>query len=124
MKLSGVSKKMILVISILTLVVLAVGAIFFRSFTILPFAVGTLSGSLLSVVKVLMLERTAARISMPGSNPSVGKVYLQIFLRFFLTAGVLLVMALWSPPALLGAACGIFTLPIAAFAMKWFPQVE
>ena len=115
---------MILVVAVLAVLICLAGLLFYRSTQAIPFMIGVLVSSGASVLKLLLLERMMKQAAnSKGQYPSY-KVYLHYFLRFALTAGVLLIAGLVSLPALIGAACGIFTLPLSGFAMKFFPDLN
>jgi len=129
MKLSATTKKIIWVICILSLVAILASVIvcfiFYQPLDFWPFALGALLGAGLSIFKIIMLDRTVTKNLSKGDSFTQGPIYLQYFLRFVLTGLVLLLAALSPYTSMLwGTAVGIFTLPIAAFSMKFFPHVD
>ena len=120
--LSALSKKMILVIAVLAAVICLGGLVFFRSAEAVPFALGAVAASAANVLKLMLLERMVRKIAVSEGKYPVHWVYVQYFLRFALTAGVLLLAGWLSFTALIGAAFGVFTLPLSGFAMKFFPD--
>jgi hypothetical protein len=117
--LSPPSKRMIMVICIAALVIMAGGAVFYRSLEALPFALGVFLTSALNVGKIFLLERTAKK-AMDMDDPNTGKnfVRLQFLLRYFLTAAILLVAGLTPFVSVWGALIGIFTLQIAVISIR------
>jgi len=122
--LSELSRKMILVIVVLAGILCLGGLVFFRSVQAFPFGLGILAACAVNVVKIILLERMIRQAEASEGHYPTHRVYLQYFLRFVLTAGVLLLAGLLSFTALIGAAFGIFTLPISGFAMKFFPNAN
>ena len=124
MKLSLTARRMFLVIGLSALLFIAVAAAFYRSFEIIPFAVGMLVMSALNCAKVLMLERSVER-AVEIDDAATGKNYirLQYFVRSILTAAVLVVAGLLHgtyPSLLWGAVIGILGFQIAAHALQAF----
>ena len=58
MKLSDIAKRMIRTIIIIAIVCVIASAIYYRSFEFLPFLIGTILGSVTSVLKVYLLDRS------------------------------------------------------------------
>jgi len=85
-----------------------------------PFALGVVLTSVLNILKIFMLERTAKKI-VEMTDPNAGKNYLrlQYLFRFFLTGAILLAAAVTPFINMLGAIAGVFTLQIAAFSLKF-----
>jgi len=125
MKLSSLSKKMIFVIVVTSLVFIVGGVIFFRSFSALPFAFGVISTSALNIVKVIMLERTVQKVvDLKEKNAGRNFARLQYLLRFLLTGLVLFAAAKTPFIDFWGAIIGIFTLQIAAISVKFMKYDE
>jgi len=110
---------MIMVIGIAALVMMIGGAIFYRSFEALPFALGVFLTSALNAGKLLMHERTVNKTIDMG-DPKAGKNYvrLQFLIRYFLTAAVLVVAGLTPFISVWGALFGIFTLQISVIIVR------
>lgn len=122
--LSEVTQKMIFVIAALAGLICLGGLVFFRSIEAFYFANGVVLGAALNVLKVIMLEGMVRKLGASAESYRVHKVYLQIALRFILTAGVLLIGVFVPFVNLVGVVAGIFTLPISGFAMKFFPDAQ
>jgi len=101
------------------LVIIAGGAVFYRSLEALNFALGVLLSSALNVLKVYLLERTVSK-TLDMTDPVMGKNYIrfQYLLRFFLAAAVLVAAALIPFISLWGAIIGIFTLQISVMIVR------
>ena len=123
MKLADVTKKMIWVICLLLLVTIVAGALFFRSFEALAFALGAFLGAVLCAFKVISLDRMVTTAQAREGGVSAG-VQAQPFFRLLLT-GAVLALGFFVPfinPW--GVVIGIFYLPIAAFSMKFVPTKD
>jgi hypothetical protein len=120
MGLSGISKRMILIISALSAAFIIAGILYFRSFSLayLTFAGGVIWGSALNALKVIMLDRTVKKaVSMPAER--AGRyVGVQHLLRLLLTGLALVLAALAPQNAIWGAAAGVITYHFAAYALK------
>ncbi|MCL2704473.1 MAG: hypothetical protein FWE91_12860 [Defluviitaleaceae bacterium] len=118
---------MILIIIVSSLLIMAAGAVFYRSMAALPFAYGVLMAMALNIGKVFMLENTVQKAH--GLDPEEAKrvaniVRLQILGRFALTAAVLVVAGLAPFIDVLGAVFGIFTWQIAAYSMRFSKKIK
>jgi len=121
MKLTDVTKKIIGVICLLTLLFTVAAALFIRHFGVLDFALGAILGAGLSVYKVISLDRMVS--AAQEGRPARG-IHLRYILRFLLTGGVLLVGALVPFVNFWGVVAGIFTLPLAAFSMRFVKTAD
>jgi len=123
LKLSDMTKKIIVAILVLLLLVIAGGVVFYRSFEALPFALGAILGAGLNIYKMIMLDRLVKVASLaPEANQKsrlMRRYYLQTLFRFVLTAGVLALAHFVPFLNFWGAVAGIFILPLAAFSMKF-----
>ena len=119
-RLSWPAKRMIWAIAVSSLVFIAGGALYYRSFSALPFALGVILAAALNVVKVVLLERTAQKAIEFDEGPA-GKNYVrfQFLLRYLLTGLILIIAALAPFIDLWGAIAGVFTLQIAAVSIRF-----
>jgi uncharacterized membrane protein len=130
MKLSGISKRMILVICIAALVLVVGGFIVclvFESRNLteaLFFSIGVILTSALNAWKIYLLERTVKR-TLDMEDPDTGKNYVrfQYLLRYFLTGLVLLAAGLISyftphVSIAVGAVAGVFTMQISIMIVR------
>jgi len=121
MNLSGIAKRMILVVCGALLVLVAGSIVYYRSFEFLPFAFGALLGTVLNIIKIVMIDRTVKRAVDPGSKIAANAVLIQQLLKFALT-GLVLVLAATIPfISLWGAVFGILTFHVAAWSLKSYP---
>jgi hypothetical protein len=117
--LSEPAKKMVLVIGISSLVFMGIGVAIYRSFASVPFAIGVLLMAALNIFKVFMVERTVKKtLELNEEIDGRNFVRLQYMLRYLLTGAVLVVAALTPFIDLWGAAAGILTFQIAAYAVS------
>ena len=123
----AVSRKMILVLAVLSALV-AVGGGVFYFFTsnvagILPFAIGVLVALCANVIKTLMLKNAVEKIAeMEDAKSASVHLQGQQLLRLVIT-GVFLALAHFAPDNivnLMGAVVGILTLPVANHIMYFF----
>jgi hypothetical protein len=126
MKLTVTTRKMFLVIGISALALMGAGAAYYRSFGAVPFAAGVLLTSILSIIKIIMLDNAINKI-LSMNDTEAGKNYLraQYFLRFLLT-GLVLAIAAISPPTIIslwGAGAGLLTYQAATISLK-FMKIE
>lgn len=118
MTLSNIAKRMILTISIVSVGAIIASFIYYRSLAFLPFMIGVVLGSLTSIGKVILLERTV-NASLSMDKKDVGKyVSLQHLIRLFLSGAVLLLGALIDGISLWGVAVGILAYQIGAYSTK------
>ena len=119
---SDIAKRMMLVVGALWLALVAASAAYYRSMDCLPFALGSLLGVALNVLKIVMLDRAVRRAVQMEEASAGGYVRMQHFLRFLLTGVVFLAAALVPFLSLWGAAAGVLTLQVALFFAKRFPN--
>ena len=128
MNLSAPAKKMILVICLAAVAIAAIAAIYYQFAgggiaLFVPFAVGLALTSALNCVKVVMMERSMLKALENGDNVK-SYMGLQYLLRFALTGVILFVAATQDFVSIWGAACGIFTLQIAALSLRFLSPDE
>ena len=99
------SKIMMRMVVITGFFLILIGIIIYRSYAVIPFALGVAVTSGLNIIKLRMLERTVYKV-VHSDDIEAGKntVRLQYLLRYFLTGIVLVAVALinnyTSPPPL------------------------
>ena len=80
-------KRMIIVAA---LIIIVVGAVYYRSLAALPFALGVIITSCLNILKVRMLEKTVYKVvGMDDQEAGKNVVRFRYLLRYFLTGIVL-----------------------------------
>lgn len=124
MKLSGLAKKLIFFILIVSSICIVASVIYYRSPDFLGFMYGVLLGTAASVAKVFLLER-AVNKALSMDQKSAG-IYVsgQHILRLLFTASVLLVGALVQPISLWGVIAGIFSYQIALYGVKFTSKAQ
>ena len=119
MKMYEITKKMIVAIGVLSLLIIGGGVIYYRSVDCLPFIVVTLLGSGVSVLKVKLLADGVDKSLKMEAKAAANYIRLQHFLRLLLVGVVLLLAALVPWISLWGAAAGVFTFQISLYFLKF-----
>jgi len=129
MMLSNISTRMIIAICVLATVAIA-GSVVFYSVTdnyvvdFVPFAVGVILGATLNILKVIMIRRIVNKATDVEKPISPLHVQGQFFLRFILTIAVLALAAIFNFINVFGVVAGLFTMPIARYAMSFLGGKE
>lgn len=128
MKISKTVWKMIVVMLVSALVLIIAGAIASLHFPLIrpiAFALGVMLTSALNVLKTIWMERTAYAVAnVEDQARAVNMIRIQYFIRFLLTA-VVLVIAVYVPFIdLWGAVAGIFTFHAARYALYFIIKAE
>ncbi|MGI6562579.1 MAG: ATP synthase subunit I [Clostridia bacterium] len=119
MKLSDLAKRMIWTILIIGFVFIIGSVIYYRSLDFLPFFFGVSLGSVVSIVKVFLLDNTVNK-ALSMDKTGAGKyVSLQYFIRFFLTGVVLYIGAVVPDINLWGVAAGVIAFQLATYGIKF-----
>jgi multisubunit Na+/H+ antiporter MnhE subunit len=116
--LNNLAKKMILTICALSLIFVVISAVYYRSISCLPFIFGVLIGTIVSVIKVMLLSKTVDKALSMEEKAASRYVNQQHFLRLLLTAAALLLGALVSVINLWGVVAGVFAFQISVYVMK------
>jgi hypothetical protein len=120
------AKKMMLVVVLSAAVMVTAGAVYYRSFEIIPFSAGLLATSVLNITRVHMLKNVVEKAAdMETGNEASNYIRIQHLIRFVLTGAVLTACALVGTrinhiSLLWGAVAGIFTMQIAAYSLNFF----
>ena len=120
MKLSELSKRVILAVCILCAIVILASVIYYRSFEFLAFALGAFLTCGLNVVKIIMLERTVDKAIEMEAAHAKNYITAQYLFRLAITAVVLVAAALAPFINIWGAAAGILTYQPAVYSVKRF----
>ena len=119
-KLSLAARKMILVLCVSALVIIAGGAIYYRSLEALAFALGVALSTALNFFKVSMLERNVKKILiMDDAGAGTNYIRLQYLMRYALTAVVLVAAALIPFINIWGAILGVLMMQVAVIAIRF-----
>lgn len=119
MRPADLSKRMARTICALAFILAAAAALYYRSTACLPFVLGVLLGSAVSVAKVFLLERAVDRAVAMDKKAVAGYIHLQYLLRFSLTGAALTLAALVPAVSLWGAAAGVVSYQIAAHTIRF-----
>ena len=87
-------------------------------FDFLPFFFGVSLGSVVSIVKVFLLDNTVNK-ALSMDKPSGKYVSLQYFIRFFLTGVILYIGAVVPDINLWGVAAGVIAFQLATYGIKF-----
>jgi len=118
MDITDIKRKMIAAIGILAAVFIAASAVYYRSAECLPFVYGTLLGSAVSVLKVIMLARAVGKSLSQDTQAAANHVRLNHLLRMFISGAVLVLAALVDAISLWGAAAGVLSFQLALYVLK------
>jgi len=119
MKLSDLAKRMIITILVISLICVIGSVIYYRSLKFVPFLLGVLLGSAVSVIKVFLLERAIDKALKMESMLAKNYVSLQHVLRLLLTGVALFLGAVVDQINLWGVVCGVFAFHIATYNLKF-----
>jgi len=113
------ANKMIIVIIVTSMVIILAGAVIFRSFFAVEFALGVVLACGLNIAKVLLLKHAVVRAT-GMSHGAMGYTSGMYMIRFLLT-GLVLVAAHFIPfVELLGAVFGLLAMPVASYSLRFF----
>jgi len=119
MKLSYLAKRMIFTILIIALVCILGSAIYYRSLDFIPFLLGVILGSVVSIAKVFLLERAVDKALSMEQKRAGNYVSIQHLLRLMLSGVVLFLGAIVPQISLWGVAAGIFAFQLAVYNVKF-----
>jgi hypothetical protein len=117
--LSDLSKKMIAAILIISLVCILASVIYYRSLNFLPFMLGIILGSALSIMKVFLLGRTVNKALSMEKHRAGNYVSIQHLLRLVLTGFVLFLGAILPHISLWGVVAGILSFQLSLYKIKF-----
>lgn len=119
MKLSDLAKRMIITILIIVLACVLGSVLYYRSLDFLPFLFGAILGSLVSIVRVFLLERAVDKAVEMEKKQAGNYVTIQHLLRLLLS-GLALVLGATVPQInLWGVVAGILAFQIALYNLKF-----
>ncbi len=119
MKLSDLAKRMSITILVISIICILGSVIYYRSLEFLPFMFGVFLGSIVSVFKVLLLERAVDKALSMEEKHAGNYVSLQHLFRLFISGAVLMLGALVSQISLWGVAAGILAFQLAVYNVKF-----
>lgn len=115
MKISELAKRMTVTIVGIAILFVIVSALYYRSLASLPFLLGTVLGTAVSIWKVFVLERTVDRALAMDEKKAGNFVGLQQMLRLFVTGAVLFLGAVVPQISLWGVAAGMIAFQVALY---------
>jgi len=99
------------------------GCLYYRSWRILPFILGTLLPTAANLARAAMLERAVEKALRMSESKGVGYIRTQYLLRYALLIGVLLLCGLASRYGgyvdIWGACAGVLTYPVGMYLMRF-----
>ncbi|NLK64314.1 MAG: hypothetical protein GX289_04390 [Tissierellia bacterium] len=119
MRLSDLTRRMIVTILIIGFLCILISVLYYRSLKFLPFMLGVLLGSAVSIFKVFLLEHTVNKALTMEKTKAGGYVSIQHFLRFLITGAVLYLGAVVAQISIWGVAAGILSFQLAAYNIKF-----
>ena len=115
MKISNLAKRMTRAILIISVLFIVASVIYYRSLAFIPFLLGTLLGTAVSIWKVFVLEQAVDRALAMDKKKAGNFVGLQQLLRLFVTGIVLFLGAIVPQISLWGVASGIIAFQLALY---------
>lgn len=115
MKVSPLAKRMIITIVGIAALFVVASFVYYRSLAFLPFLLGTLLGTGVSIWKVFVLERAVDRALGMDKKKAGNYVSLQQLFRLFVTGVVLFIGAVVPQVSLWGVAAGIMAFQLALY---------
>ena len=115
MKVSPLAKRMIITIVGIAALFGVASFVYYRSLAFLPFLLGALLGTGVSIWKVFVLERAVDRALGMDKKKAGNYVSLQQLFRLFVTGVVLFTGAVVPQVSLWGVAAGIIAFQLALY---------
>lgn len=117
-KLSELAKQTIAAILVIAFTFLIGSLLYYRSLDFIPYMIGLVLGSVVSVVKVMLVERAVEKALRMDQQRVGGYVGGQYLLRMLLTAVVLIIGALVSWISLWGVAAGVIAFQLGIYLVQ------
>lgn len=117
-KISEISKKIMLIMTAICLTALGIGAMIIDMNNISHYIWGLLFGLVFSIFKLLLLEKTLNKsVDMTAGNAE-NYARLHYMMRYFLTGAVLVISALIDIHTMIGVIIAVFSLRPAIFIVN------
>lgn len=116
MNLSDIAKRMIRVVLVISLLCIIASIIYYRSAEFLPFLCGVILGSVVSIIKIYMIDRAIDKAMVMDKKKANNYMGLQNTLRLLLSGIVLVIGAVASNVSGWGVVAGIFAFPLATYS--------
>lgn len=118
MNLSKIANRMIRTILIVAGIALVISIIYYRSLAFLPFLFGVVLGTLSSIVKVILLDRTVDKAVAMEKKEAKRYVSSQQFLRLIVSAVPLIIGAFVDGVSIWGAVVGVLAYQLGAYSTR------
>lgn len=118
MKLSDLAKRMVITILIIATISTLGSAIYHRSLDFLPFLIGAILGSAVSITKVFLLEHAVNKALKMDQKTAGNYVTVQHVLRLILSGAAFLIGALVPQISLWGVVVGILAFQVAVYNVR------
>lgn len=118
MNLSKIANRMIRTILIVAGIALVISIIYYRSLAFLPFLFGVVLGTLSSIVKVVLLDRTVDKAVAMEKKEAKRYVSSQQFLRLIVSAVPLIIGAFVDGVSIWGAVVGVLAYQLGAYSTR------
>lgn len=122
MKISKLAKKMVITILIIALACVVGSIIYYRSFGFMPFLLGIILGTAVSISKVFILERAVDNALEMEEKRAGNYVSIQHILRLLFSGVALLIGALVPQISLWGVAAGVLAFQLAVYNLKFISK--
>ena len=122
MKISKLAKKMVITILIIALACVVSSIIYYRSFGFMPFLLGIILGTAVSISKVFILERAVDNALEMEEKRAGNYVSIQHILRLLFSGVALLIGALVPQISLWGVAAGVLAFQLAVYNLKFISK--
>ena len=117
-KLSELAKQTIAAILVIAFTFLIGSLLYYRSLDFIPYMIGLGLGSVVSIAKVMLVERAVEKALGMDQQRVGGYVGGQYLLRMLLTAVVLIIGALVSWISLWGVAAGVIAFQLGIYLVQ------
>ena len=122
LNISDTAKKLIIGTVCIAAILSIIGS-FFITDTI-SFFIGALAATAISVLKIILMERSIVRSVDMDAKGAVVYARAQYAMRYFMTIGVMVAVASFSTAALYGAIAAMLAMPFASHAMRYMMRNE
>lgn len=119
MKISKLAKRMIITILSISSVCVLASIIYYRSLEFLPFLFGAILGSVVSILKVFLVEHAVDKAITMETKKAGNYVNIQHLLRMLISGVVLALGALVPQISLWGVVAGILSFQLAIYNVKF-----
>lgn len=119
MRLSDLAKKMLKAVIVVALASIVISMIYYRSLAFIPFLLGVVLGTAVSIWKIFLLDKAVDNALAMEQHRAGSYAGLQYLLRLALTGAALLIGALIDPINLWGVVFGILSFQLSLYFVKF-----